>query len=149
MNSALPVVLCVGSDKIMGDSIGPTVGDLLINFYNLKCFVYGTTGNSVNGKNLNEYLAFIKAVHPENPIIAIDACMSNQEDVGKIKIIKGGVNPKCAITKCRNPVGDIGILGVIDKIRKDALGALLTASNDDMLKISNKIAFVLYSALLY
>ena len=36
-----PVILCIGTDKVPGDSLGPVVGDLLIMKYNIDAFVYG------------------------------------------------------------------------------------------------------------
>ncbi|MEG1613010.1 MAG: DUF1256 domain-containing protein [Clostridia bacterium] len=147
MNNSLPVILCVGSDKIMGDSVGPSVGDLLTKTLNIKCFVYGVTGRSVNGKNLNSFVDFIKIVHKDSPIIAVDACLSNTEEIENIRVLKGGVNPKRALTNLPNPVGDIGILGVVDKIKPNPLSALLTVSSVNVQKICAKIAFVLSSAI--
>ncbi len=143
----MPVILCVGSDKISGDSVGPLVGELLVNRFNLRCFVYGVSGRSVNGKNLPEYIEFISRVHPDSPIIAVDACVSNCIPVGSIKVIGGGITPRRAVTNTANSVGDLGILGVVEKPSKDTLNTLMSVPLDNVLKISFKIAFMLYCAL--
>lgn len=46
MKQGTPVILCIGSDKIAGDSVGPIVGDILKNRLNARCFVYGATGKA-------------------------------------------------------------------------------------------------------
>ena len=46
MKQGTPVILCIGSDKIAGDSVGPIVGDILKNRLNARCFVYGATGKN-------------------------------------------------------------------------------------------------------
>ena len=45
------VVVCIGSEKIAGDSLAPLVGDELRERYAVKNFVYGTTDESINGRN--------------------------------------------------------------------------------------------------
>jgi putative sporulation protein YyaC len=124
----LPVILCIGSEKICGDSLAPIVGDLLIQKYNLPCFVYGTTEHSVNGTILVPFTSFIKSTHLNAPVIAVDACLGKAENVGKIRIIKGGVCPKKAVMETAETVGDIGILGVTQKIGSNAVMQLLSAS---------------------
>ena len=147
MKNGTPVVLCIGSDKILGDSIGPTVGDILKCRLNAKCFVYGCTGKSVNGKNLDSFVKTVRHAHPDSPIIAVDACLSNAHESGHVEITATGVNPKRALTKRINPVGDVGILGIIDRPSDDPLSTLMTVPWDNVEKISNKIAIVIYKTL--
>lgn len=147
MKKGTPVILCVGSDKILGDSVGPLVGDLLKYRFKLKCFVYGRPDASVNGKNLTEYTKFIAAAHPESPVIAVDACLSESHSTGDVHIKCGGINPKRAVTRAANPVGDVGVLGVIEGLTCSPLSTLMSVSWDNVEKLCYKIAFVLYSAL--
>lgn len=143
----MPIILCVGSDKISGDCVGPLVGDMLTNRFGVRCFVYGVSGRSVNGKNLSEYIDFISKVHPDSPIIAVDACVSNCLAVGTVKVIDGGISPRRAVTNTTKTVGDLGILGVVGKPSTDTLSTLMSVSIDNVIKISFKIAFALYCAL--
>lgn len=147
MKQGTPVILCIGSDKIAGDSIGPLVGDILKNKLNVRCFVYGETGKSVNGKNVDDFLKLVKAAHPDSPIIAIDACLSKDAAIPSVAVVSGGVNPKRAVTGLKNPAGDVGILGVIEKPSGDTLQTLLSVSWDNVQKTSVKIAIALYKAL--
>ena len=38
-NTQPPIILCVGTDKVSGDSLGPTVGTLLTESYHIPTFV--------------------------------------------------------------------------------------------------------------
>lgn len=147
MKQGTPVILCIGSDKIAGDSVGPIVGDILKNRLNARCFVYGATGKSVNGRNVQDFLELIKCAHPESPVIAVDACLSKEAEKPFVAVVSGGVNPKRAITGIENPAGDVGILGAVEKPSNDPLKTLMAVSWDKVQKTSVKIAIVLYKAL--
>ena len=120
------VFLCIGTDKILGDSYGPLVGSKLINiFKNNKytCFnVYGSLEKNINYINV---LDEVKKVYLENRkpcIVCIDSALSTKENIGKV-FIKNG---KTILGKCLNKnkieIGDISIKGVVGenyKISKD------------------------------
>lgn len=147
MKQGTPVILCIGSDKIAGDSVGPIVGDILKNRLNARCFVYGATGKSVNGRNVQDFLELIKCAHPESPVIAVDSCLSKEAEKPFVAVVSGGVNPKRAITGIENPAGDVGVLGAVEKPSDDPLKTLMAVSWDKVQKTSVKIAIALYKAL--
>lgn len=139
MKQGTPVILCIGSDKIAGDSVGPIVGDILKNRLNARCFVYGATGKSVNGRNVQDFLELIKCAHPESPVIAVDACLSKEAEKPFVAVVSGGVNPKRAITGIENPAGDVGILGAVEKPSDDPLKTLMAVSWDKVQKRALKL----------
>lgn len=128
VDMTLPVVVCIGSASVCGDSLGPMVGDLLRQKYNVRAYVYGGTDRPVNGVNFQEYHKHIKSRHAESLIIAVDACVGDLGDVGRIKLTKNGVNAGGALGKKLERVGDIGILGVVASRQEDNLSALMAAS---------------------
>lgn len=44
------VIVCFGTNAISGDALGPMVGTLLTQKYDVPAFVYGTDESTVNGK---------------------------------------------------------------------------------------------------
>ena len=80
------VIVCIGSDRVAGDMLGPLVGSSLREKYRLPCPVYGAIGESVNGINLEEYLAMISKRHQGSKIIAVDAALGKKKDVGMIRL---------------------------------------------------------------
>ena len=121
------VVICIGSDKVSGDMLGPLVGSSLREEYHLPCPVYGAVGESVNGINLEEYLEMISSKHKGSRIIAVDAAVGNGADIGKIRLKKGGIKAGGALDRGGDKVGDVGIVGVVAEERdpKDVYAALL------------------------
>ena len=107
-----PVVLCIGSDLAIGDSLGPVVGTMLKK----KGFhgaVYGTLKNPVTAKEVKYVNDFLKKTHPNAPVIAIDAAVGEESDVGLIKVTDGALKPGSGAHKRLGKVGDVSILGIV------------------------------------
>lgn len=110
----LPVVLCIGSDLSVGDSLGPIVGTKLKEkLKGLNCYVYGTLSKPITAHEVRYMNDFLKLTHPNSPIIAIDAAVGAAGDIGLIKIAKRGVKPGSGANKRLARVGDISIIGII------------------------------------
>ena len=104
----LPVVMCIGTDLVGGDCLGPVVGQLLIA-RNLPAYVYGTLDSPITALNLREYYSFIKQKHT-SLVIAVDSCVG--ENVGRISVNNGGLLPGAASNKSLPMVGDISVTAV-------------------------------------
>ena len=141
------VVVCFGTTAISGDSLGPQVGSMLRDVYNVPAFVYGTEEHSVNGKNMAQWLAFIKAVHEGAIFIAVDASLGSREKVGQILLRNDGVCP-AAIKGKKARFGDVGILAVVAENGDDPLMRLMAVSQVYVAKLAHKISILLKSALL-
>ena len=109
-----PVFVCIGSDRITGDCLGPIVGEQLVKRYNVPFYVYGTLDYPVNGKNLSAAIEFLKNIHGTSKVVAIDASLGSYEDIGMIKFGKGSIQAGGAIRKDHHEVGDYYITGVVN-----------------------------------
>lgn len=112
------VFICIGTPKIVGDSVAPLAGDLLIKL-GVNAYVYGTTERPVTGLNFDSYLQHIKNVHKGDTVIAIDSALGASNDVGAVKVIRGGVAPGAAIGKKHTKIGTYGILAQVGKTEGD------------------------------
>lgn len=140
-----PVILCIGTTKVIGDSLGPKVGDRLVKEYNVNAYVYGRTDSPVNGINYSTYIAHIMKHHKNSLIIAVDACLGVCKDVGRIKYVMSGLRAGAALNKQLDRIGDIGILGVVGESRKNNLEALLEVSEKSVDSLSEKMAYKIYN----
>ena len=61
-------VMCIGSDRSTGDSLGPLIGYKLSKFAFNNVFIYGSLNNPINAVNLEFAITFIKNFH-SNPYI--------------------------------------------------------------------------------
>jgi putative sporulation protein YyaC len=83
------LIMCIGTDISSGDSFGPITGTILENSA-LSAPVHGTLEKTINATNIEDMYNFIKRTYIGYKIIAIDACVSNDEsDIGNIKIYNG------------------------------------------------------------
>lgn len=135
-----PVIVCIGTPKVIGDSLGPKVGDLLIGQYDVNAYVYGKTSSPVTGVNCEQYFAHIRNKHKSSLIVAVDACLGRDEDVGTIKYSTSGLRAGSALGKDLGTFGDVGFLGVVAKVGKDNLRSLLHADEENVTALSEKIA---------
>ncbi|MGN1205577.1 MAG: spore protease YyaC [Eubacterium sp.] len=107
------VILCIGSDRATGDSLGPMVGHLLVRIQK-NFHLYGTLKNPVHAKNLEDALTFIKLNHKDPFIIAIDASLGVAEHIGYITLGEGSLAPGVGVAKKLPVVGDLCITGIVN-----------------------------------
>lgn len=108
------IYLCIGTDRSTGDSLGPIVGYKLSNLPYNNVFVYGTLDEPVHAKNLTSKVEEIKNCFSNPFIIAIDACLGLQENIGHINISNGPIYPGAGVNKNLIPIGNINITGVVN-----------------------------------
>lgn len=108
------VFLCIGSDRVTGDCLGPYIGHSLSALNTPGIFVYGTLSHPVHALNLKEVSSFIKKAHPSALVIAIDASLGQKKHLGYVTIGNGPLYPGAAVQKELSPVGDIYITGIVN-----------------------------------
>ncbi|MEW6183265.1 MAG: spore protease YyaC [Bacillota bacterium] len=108
------VLLCIGTDRSTGDSLGPLVGSKVAaakaNPYN----VYGTLGEPVHARNLKGKLQEVTRLHRNAFIIAVDASLGYPENVGAINVGVGPLLPGAGVNKSLPPVGHLHITAVVN-----------------------------------
>ncbi|MBR5439265.1 MAG: spore protease YyaC [Clostridia bacterium] len=112
-NNFYPVFVCFGSDLSIGDSLGPKIGQILLNNLEGKCYVYGTLKSTITAKEANTVSDLIRKLHPKSTIIAIDAAVGNKYDVGLVKLFNDGLKPGLGVNKDLNKIGDVSIIAII------------------------------------
>lgn len=114
LGGELPVILCIGSDLVIGDCLAPLVGSMLReNGYH--GFIYGTLEHTVTAKELPYVRSYIRKINPNQKLLVIDAAIGTEEEVGTIQIRKGNLYPGSGINKNFEPIGDVSILGIVSK----------------------------------
>nr|WP_092074551.1 spore protease YyaC [Dendrosporobacter quercicolus]NSL49055.1 spore protease YyaC [Dendrosporobacter quercicolus DSM 1736]SDN01345.1 putative sporulation protein YyaC [Dendrosporobacter quercicolus] len=107
------VILCIGTDRSTGDSLGPLTGSKLHSL-SFSSNVYGTLDDPVHATNLAAKLQHIGASYHQPYIIAIDACLGRLESVGCVSLGRGPVKPGAAVNKDLPAVGDAYITGIVN-----------------------------------
>lgn len=129
------LIICIGTDKCIGDCLGPLVG----SFLQKNKFPYpviGTLDKPAHAVNLDQVLKNIKKQFSEHFIIAVDACLGYETCIGDIQVKPGPVHPGKGVGKVLPHVGDISIVGVVD-----------TIDNSDLFSIKNiRLNFIINMA---
>ena len=138
------VYMCIGTEKVFSDSLGPRVGTLLNENMAFPAFVYGLLDSNITAENLLYSYNFIKALHPASTIVVIDAAVGTREQIGKIQLCDGGIVPGAATNKNLPVVGDLGIVGIV---AEKGMADFYTL-NSDKDKLVGKVAQFIAEAIL-
>ena len=106
------IFLCVGTDRVIGDSLGPMVGYKIKNNIS-KGHVIGTLEDVIVALNIVD---IIEKIHREynNPfIIVIDSCVSNYNRIGDIVVKRGSMKIGEGLNKNLISVGNMHIKGIV------------------------------------
>ncbi len=110
--------LCVGTDKIVGDSFGPIVGYMLKELFmgakNID--IIGDLEKIVSDSNIEDVMNEIVKLYSNPFIVAIDSAISGKEEnIGKIIVSSGGICLGQGLGKNRYYIGDMSIKGIVAK----------------------------------
>ncbi|MEK4539106.1 spore protease YyaC [Peribacillus butanolivorans] len=143
------VIVCIGTDRSTGDSLGPLVGTLL----NEKTedgassfHVYGTLDNPIHAMNLQEKLSEINKIHTNPFIVGIDACLGKLKSVGIVQIGQGPVKPGAGVNKDLPSVGNAHITGIVNVSGFMEFMVLQNTRLNLVLKMAKTIAEGIYEA---
>jgi len=137
------VILCIGSDRSTGDSLGPIVGYNLKNAFLPGFFIYGDLDNPVHATNLCTYMKHINRIFVNPYIIALDASLGVDEHIGYITLGTGPLKPGLGVKKKLPAVGNIHITGIVNSSRNMDFTTLQTTRLNIIFQIANTITMAL------
>ena len=108
------IFLCIGTDRVTGDCLGPYIGAQLSSHAFPMVHVYGTLSAPVHALNLTDTMQEIQKRHPGSLIIAIDSSLGQKKHLGYVTISNGALYPGAAVHKKLPPVGHIHITGIVN-----------------------------------
>lgn len=108
------IILCIGTDRATGDSLGPLIGYKLMDLNLNNVTVYGTLDHPVHAKNLPETVLHVQNTHPSALILSIDACLGTMQNVGCISIGEGSIRPGAGVKKELPSIGHLHIIGIVN-----------------------------------
>lgn len=108
------IILCIGTDRSTGDSLGPLVGEKLKFLKRRNLYIFGDLKNPVHSKNLKEKIDYIYSEFDNPFIIAVDACLGSLQNIGNISIQNKPLKPGAAMNKNLPEIGDISITGIVN-----------------------------------
>lgn len=111
---AQPLFCCIGTDRSTGDALGPIIGSQLSSTFAFPFQIIGTLEKPLHALNLTETVEAIQR-RPAKPfIVAIDACLGEEQAIGQILLQQGPLHPGRAVKKKLPPIGDISVKGIVN-----------------------------------
>lgn len=142
LSTASPTIVCVGTDRCSGDSLGPRVGLWLKEDNDIDAKVHGTIHHPVHAENIYETLDVIPST---SEIIAIDAGVGQKSSIGAINVTNSGLNPGSGVDKDLPHIDGVGITGIVNVSGPHAWKVL----HCTRLSIVEKIAGVIKAGIKY
>ena len=107
------LIVCIGTDKCIGDALGPLIGSLLEDSL-FPLPIFGTLNTPIHALNLDKRLKEISTTYPNACIIAIDACLGDTSAIGEIHTRDEPIHPGKGVGKTLQSVGNASIIGIVD-----------------------------------
>lgn len=145
------IFVCIGTNRMTGDSFGPKVGDnLKSKFQNIPNIeVYGTVEEPVHFLNAKKYL---QTINKENAcIIVIDSAFASYQNIGNTYVNWGGMKLGKAFQKELYFPANMNIKTVIaekTKKEKENFNGIMQCKNEKIENLSFQVAEGIYSAIL-
>lgn len=138
------IVLCIGTDRSTGDSLGPLVGSALSKKdIPSDVHIYGSLEQPVHALNLPQikHTAFRKC--PQAFTIALDASLGNADNIGVINAGYGAIRPGSGVNKQLSPVGDFHVTATVNVGGYMEYTILQNTRLSLVIKIADKITDIL------
>ena len=137
------IILCIGSDRSTGDSLGPLIGHKLKKYISSDIYVFGDLNQPVHAANLSYCIKTIYKTFDNPFIIAIDASLGKDEHIGYITLGTGPLKPGLGVKKRLPEVGDIHITGIVNSSRNMEFSTLQTTRLSIIFQIADAIVLAL------
>lgn len=141
------VIMCIGSDRSTGDSLGPIIGYKLQRFTYKNVHIYGSLQEPVNAGNLASAIKNIHKTYHNPYIIAIDASLGQPEHIGYVTLGTGALKPGLGVKKELPEVGDLHITGIVNTMNEMNSILLQTTRLSSIMAIADFITTVLINTL--
>lgn len=123
------ILLCVGTRNCIGDSLGPLVGEILLNKLKKSDIeIIGNMKQDVDYSNIKEIMKDIKKKYKQPYIITIDAALAKKEYIGSIVTVHEKLVLGSALKKDKYQIGNIGIKGIVAEEKDNPMENLISLS---------------------
>ncbi len=127
------VILCIGSDRSTGDSLGPIIGYKLERLNIPDIHIFGTLEKPVHAVNLKDTIDEIYETFTNPFIIAVDASLGSHDHIGLVTLSPKPIKPGLGVKKSLPEIGQISITGIVN----------LSGILDNMLLQSTRLCIVM------
>ena len=139
-----PAFLCIGTDCMTGDCLGPLVGHKLEKHFSGSVPVFGTLKHPIHALNLQNAMSQIPDRAQDSFVIVIDAALGLPDHIGSVTLSPGALSPGEGMRKKLPAVGDLAITGIVNSCHGNA--SLLLQNT--RLHLVNELADFIFTGLI-
>lgn len=145
--------LCIGTDRITGDCLGPLVGSNLkeIYNYNKNISVIGDVYHPIHAENINKAIKEINQENEQKVLVTIDSALAQKQKIGEIHVQNIPLIMGRGLNKRNNvKIGNISIKGVVGQnynSRKYNFFSLQNVPLRRVMKIAEEITLGIYNTI--
>ena len=139
------ILLCIGSDRCIGDCLGPLVGYKLSNFPNNLFNCYGSLESPIHAKNFVYTSEKITSEFSNPFIITIDSSLGSINSIGKILVSSSKLCPGLALKKNLPTIGDVNITGIVNIASKNNFATLQNTKLNIVMNLADCITNSFFS----
>lgn len=138
------VILCIGSNKMIGDCIGPMVGEKLQSILKKEknVIIYGDMKETLNFKNAKKVIENIFEKYKNPFIITVDSALGTKETIENIIVSTGWIKIGNSLGRSICYYSHINIKGVVGEnkvTKKENIKILTTVNPTLVIKLSQII----------
>ena len=143
------VILCIGTDKLVGDLVGPIAGHKLKRLFKNceKVKIYGDIKQTVNITNVNDIVLKISTSFNQPFIITIDSALGPREAIETVYVSTGGLEPGRALEKKKSYSSNVSFKAVVgEDFQNAALNfyELKSINRKVVQRLANEITYHVY-----
>lgn len=138
------IPLCIGTDRSTGDAFGPLLGTRLVA-YGWQ-HVVGTMDDPCDANRLS---AAVSSIPEGSIVLAFDACLGKEEDIGKFSVLAGPLQPAAATSQGASrhaPIGHFSVAAIVGRKSIKPLWELQSASLRMVMQMANAAADAMQAA---
>lgn len=108
------ILICIGTDRVTGDCLGPLVGHKLKRVLPSDYTLYGSLSHPVHALNLENTIHSIHERYKNPFFIVVDASLGDREHIGYVTLSSSTLRPGQGVQKDLPAIGHISITGIVN-----------------------------------
>ncbi len=108
------IVVCIGTDRVTGDCLGPLVGHKLKDTLPQEYILYGSLSSPVHALNLESTIDSIHRLYKNPFFIVVDAALGEKHHIGHVTLSSSTLIPGQGVQKNLPAIGHISITGIVN-----------------------------------
>lgn len=137
------ILLCIGTNQLIGDCIGPMVGELLNQETKKEnIIIYGNMIETINFKNARKTIEYILKKYKKPFIITVDSALGTEKMIKRIVVSRGMIKIGKSLGRSISYYSHINIKGVVGENKNtvfENIQTLKTVKPEIIVELSNQM----------